>query len=240
MATGHIANNARQIRNGACEVADFFPSQDLSVFITTSNCAIIPFTYTANIGSPALGLPGQGPYTVTWYWNNDGNFGSSFSGGVSNLLGTGTSLTVYQHPNYPYCTAYWIKCKVVAADGTEVSRIQKIDPTLPHCFCQAGTPPDGGHGRSMTPSASGAATLLMYPNPVAGVLTLEESSLANAEAQVTVADLSGRTLLRLPVVFDASGQAHLAIDVLPDGLYLLWLRANDGVRRNLKFVISKN
>lgn len=241
VAAIHIADNARQIRNTGCEVADFFESQDLSVFITTSNCAIIPFTYTANIISPASGLPGTGPYTVTWYWNNDGNFNPTLFGGGGTLLGTGQSLTVYQHPNYPYCKAYWVQCKVVAADGTQVTRIYKIDLRPDRCFCQAGTPPGDGHGRSTTAGATNGQSLSIYPNPVAnGVITLEDQTLANSAVETSISDLSGRIVLQRQIIFDAQGQTLLRIDPLPDGLYLLQLNGNNGTRYNLKFIIAKN
>lgn len=239
VAAGYIANNARQIRNTACEVSTFFASQDLSIFIRTSNCSTVPFTFTADIVSPAPGLPGQGPYTVTWYWNTSGNFNPAFSG-TETYLGTGQSWTVSPHP---YCYKYWVKCKMVAADGTTVVRFKKIDLTPVYCFCQGSAPGDPPKERSAeTSTAKNGDALVVYPNPVAsGTITLEDRTLPYAEMQALVSDLSGRTVRKLPAVFDANGQAHLLLGALPDGLYTLWLHGTStDVPRHLKFVISKN
>ncbi len=233
------ANNARLIRNSACEAAAFFESQDLSLFITTSNCSTLPFTFTANIIPPEAGLPGQGPYTVTWYWNKNGNFNTSFwSGGNELPFGSGQTLTISAHP---FCKVYWVKCKVVAADGTTLVRFKKIDLTPLYCDCVPQAPGGDGDGRSAASSVTtNNGYSFIYPNPVGnGVITIENQALVNAEAQTTVTDLSGRTVLQMPVSFDHNGQVHLQVDHLPDGLYLLRLNQNNGAYHNLKFTIAK-
>lgn len=236
---GYIANNARQIRNAACEVSGFFASQDLSLFIRTSSCNTLPLTLIADIGSPAPGLPGQGPYTVTWYWNTNGNFNTSFwSGGSETYLGTGQTITTSPYP--AYCHKYWLKCKVVAADGTTVVRFKKIDQTTLTCGCESN--PDDPKDRSITSSpANGGDRLIAYPNPLSeGMLTIEDQSLADLEVQSIVSDLSGRALLRVSTICDANGQAQLPVGSLSDGLYLLRVNRSNGMTSNLKFIISKN
>lgn len=240
--SGYIADNARQIRNAACEVSDFYPSQDLSVFIQTSNCSVIPFTYSAYIVSPASGLPGAGPYTVTWSWNTSGNFNPSVFGGGGAVLGAGQTLTVYQHPSYPYCNVYWVQCKVVAADGTQITRIKKIDLRPAYCFCQSGTPPEDPKDRSTDPDiANNSGKLSGYPNPVTnGLLNLEDDDLASSTMQAVVSDLSGRVVLHNQIIFDDNGRTQMKISPLPDGFYLLRLHGASSTPRNLKFLISKN
>lgn len=237
VAAIYIADNARQIRNTACEVSGFFPSQDLSLLINTSSCGAMPFTYAANIIPPAADLPGQGPYTVTWYWNYSGNFNPAIgNGGGETYLGTGQYLTVLAHP---YCYKYWVKCKIVAADGTTVVRFKKIDLTPLYCGCKLAEP---GGGRSTTPSpANNSGLLTIYPNPVFNnILTLQDSSLASLEAQVVISDLSGRIVLQNSTAFDTDGRAEVLTGTLPDGTYMLRLNGSLATPRNIKFIVSKN
>ena len=238
-ASGYIADNSRHIRNAACEVADFYPTQDLSVFITTSSCSTVPFTFTADITEPSAGLPGQGPYTVTWFWNTSGNFNTSFSGNETSL-GSGQVLTINEHPN---CRVYWVKCKVVAADQTTVVRFKKVDLTPLHCYCVPPAPGGGGTGGKLSSTSErDNQALKFFPNPVTGgEISFEHPDLSSSNAKATISDVSGRTMLQTQIFTNAAGQSSIILEhALPSGLYFLHLQTVDGLTWDNKFTVLKN
>lgn len=191
------ANNARQIRNSACAVADYFPSQELAVFVTATSACDPPVTFTASIIEPEAGLPGVGPYTVNWYWSATGIFDSQ----TSHYIGSGATIEVQ------LCPSYWIRCTVVSSDGVVVNRIYKVQAPI-ECECEL-TPGGGSEGKPAT-SAAGllpgdSGKLTIQPNPVRGSQVYVHSQTFSGRGDYQLLDLTGQVL--------ASGQLHLLPEI---------------------------
>jgi hypothetical protein len=227
-AEAPTADNARQIRGAACLVANYVATQELGAFPSVSSQActfFTPITFSANIAVPAEGLPGVGPYTVTWFWNLSGYFNASNSN--AQLMGTGATLTI---PNHKACPRYWVKCVIVSADGVTINRIFRVK-LGPNCDCSLPPYDPGGErgAETVTTLYNGA-----YPNPITGGETLR---LATACARYELRDMNGK------VVQAYEGGELLSIPTSttwPTGLYLLRTYQQDGSSQTLKLFIFKS
>jgi len=78
----------------------------------------------------------------------------------------------------------------------------------------------------------GTSSLSIYPNPAAGSICIDTDSIHGNNARLTVTDLQGRQLLKIPVV-----APYTIIDVhtFQQGVYLVWL-VNDRIFMTGKFV----
>lgn len=228
---GFVANNALFIRNEACTMANFSPSQELSVFISTSTCRDLPFDLNAFIVEPDTGLAGTPPYSVYWYWSPTGIFPQ----GQDSLLGTGETLSLTAHPS---CHSYWVKCLVVSSDFVVVSRIRKINLSNPNCICSA------HKAENQTLSAvdfTSDHTLRIFPNPSAGnTLTLHDASAAGKTLPLTLTDVFGRAVLASDLLFDPEGFALLSPGQLSAGVYFVRLGEHSGNKQSIKFIITQN
>jgi hypothetical protein len=229
-ANGFVANNARYIRNDACTVNDFFPTQELDAFITyplASPC-LTTKTFTAAIFPPESGLPGQPPYTVSWFWNTNGLFNNS-----ANYLGQGSSITL---SSYPACPVFWLKCFVVSSDYVAISRIVKVKIGSSEC-CEE--EPEEKISVISEPSISKVGEL--FPNPVSeGFVNLAFVNLANAQMSFQVLDVSGRILSAGSATADPEGKLKIDVNSLDSGVYLLRLQLPSGEIQNFKFIIAQN
>lgn len=234
---GWIADNAQQIRNTGCAVADFYPAQELAVFAAYSpdGCNETR-TFTADVIPPESGLPGVAPYTITWYWNSTGVFNYPNQGTQS--LGTGASITVTD----PNCPRYYVKCAVLSADYVEVSRVLKVDLGSPDCCEETYPGGGGGHGR---PGQGGDVTTenkpgRVYPNPLVGGTLYVEQGNKPARA-FELFDQYGRTLSAgdIPIGKTPAGVIRLP-ELLPAGPYYLRLRTGNGTVETHKVFIIKS
>ncbi|HNG88803.1 MAG TPA: T9SS type A sorting domain-containing protein [Saprospiraceae bacterium] len=204
VGTGYVADNAEQIRRNGCGVAAYRGGEELAVFpsFLPYGCQHnTPITFTANIVEPDAGIPGVGPYTVTWRWNKTGIFHTS--GNNSTLMGTGTSVTIPEHPE---CPSYWVQCKVVSSDGVTISKVLKVVRGI-ICDCYDPAPGDDRN------SALGAVTSL-YPNPIqAG----EVLNLPHPYSWLSITDTHGRS------IYEASSMSQVwQVPLsLPAGLYFV-------------------
>lgn len=218
-----VANNARQIRGTACTVANYFPTQELAAFpgATSQPCDLKnPVTFSANITPPTTGIPGVGPYSVTWYWNSSGYF--AYDNSNAELMGTGTTLTIPSHKDCPY---YWVKCVITSSDGITINRIfrVKLDP-----ICCTLSEPGDDRDNAITKQP-----LTAYPNPVAAGTVLQLTQACN---QYTWIDVHGR------ILESYSGGSVLSIPVdekWPAGLLLLRIVQPDGHTQTINMFILK-
>jgi hypothetical protein len=230
------ANNAAFIRNDACTVADFFPTQDLNVFIasedvpTPLNPCIDP-VYTAEVIQPAEGLPGQGPYTYAWYLSTSGQF-------PPNLATVGTAYTLNFGEHHPACNVYWLKVVVSSPDGVVVSTIRKI--TLPPVCCTTPGVKDRDDAAPL-PAAIGAQDVTLFPNPVSGdFLQVQCPKLKNGWAPCHLVNSLGQLLEQTQLGFDAQGSGYVRTRQLPDGLYYLNIQQDSGAVISKKFIINNH
>ena len=230
-ATGYIADNATQIRNSACAVADFDDSQELEVSVSTSSCQDLPYTFAANITPPASGLPGRPPYSVTWRWNTTGIFPNG-----TPAWGSGASFTISEHPA---CPTYWVKCMVVSVDNVVVSRIHKIDLTASKCAdC---TPEEEERPTSWVKFTPKLHELVVAPNPLlSDILTLFQTDLSGQQLPFIISDVSGRHLLSGTCSFAPDGTASVQAQGLRSGTYFLTVQSSDGNRLTTKFITFNN
>lgn len=207
VGTNYVADNAEQIRRNGCGIAAYRGGQELAVFPTFSpnGCQHnTPITFTANIVAPDAGIPGVGPYTVTWRWNKTGIFHTSGSNSTS--MGTGLSVTIPEHPE---CPSYWVQCKVVSADGVTISRVFKV---VRGVICDCYTPAPGDD-RGHTISLSGIQPAL-YPNPIqAG----EMLNLPPQFSRMAITDAQGQTIFETASMLQVWQVPH----DLPAGLYFI-------------------
>ena len=236
------ANNALLLRNTACTVADFFPTQDLAVFINMdARCYNTPVTFTADIIQPESGLPGIPPYTINWDWSPNGLFLPS----QTQQLGTGLSISL---PEHPHCPAYFIRCTVTSSDGVKTNRILRVDlyqRPYSHCSCPLETgEPDEERTLAASDTEGTNATLRILPNPTSGTsrIRLLCPSAAGNMATASIVDITGMpTVTSHTLRFDAHGVAELTPPAqLPAGVYYLLLRTENGTSYSAKLLISKN
>ncbi|HVZ41339.1 MAG TPA: hypothetical protein VHI13_18815 [Candidatus Kapabacteria bacterium] len=102
---------------------------------------------------------------------------------------------------------------------------------------QFGTPP-----LSVYPERDGhPASLLAYPNPSAGHLSLQFEPMQGERYMVDLLDALGRTMrtIELPAPALASGHAEMDLAGLPAGAYVVTLRAASGGMRMTRVVLWK-
>lgn len=220
------SNNAKQIRNTGCLISNYLESSDLHFTISTPGCTA-PVVFTANIIPPPNGEPGSGPYSVNWYWNQSGIFTSN----NLQLLGTGQTITLLEHPS---CPVYWIKCIIISSDGVVVSRTQKIQ--LPNsCNCLY---------RSSDFTIKNDLNLhndpIVYPNPASSdQLFIRDLNNNDPVLWVNVFDTDGRRMYSGEAVKLEQGLYKLNTLGLANGLYLIQLLSTSGTK-SLKFTIQNS
>jgi hypothetical protein len=229
------ANNAAFIRNDACTVADFFPTQDLNVFIASDAPSpldpCIDPVFTAEVVQPAEGLPGQGPYSYTWYLSTNGQFPTG-----STPVGTSYELNFGEH--HPACNVYWLKVVVSSPDGVVVSTIRKI--TLPPVCCTTPGVKDRNDD-SQTVIDVNEQDLFVFPNPVSGDFLRVKSAKAQSHwAPCSIVNALGQSLVQTQLEFDTEGSGYLPVRYLPNGLYYLNIQMNSGAIISKKFIINNH
>jgi hypothetical protein len=234
-ATGYIADNAKSMRNDACNVSLYSVDQELSFAITTTTCKALPYNLTTLISPPTVGLLGQGPYQVKWYWNTTGLFNFNQYGQPNFIyLGEGTTLSLAQHPS---CPVYWIKCFVVSSDGTLVSRIRKIDLTGCDCEGKSGNRSNFEYSQS-NPTVKSILNVL--PNPTLdGKVIIYSMELKNTSTNLTISSVDGKVQSNFYQQFDEEGTSTLNLDY-PSGVYVITSKLPSGLTNSTKLIILKN
>jgi len=224
----HITDNAEQIRRNGCAMSAYRPGQELAVFpiFSPAGCQMgNPITFTALIVEPDEDTRGKGPYTFTWRWNKTGIFHSS--GNNSTPLGTGSPLTITEHPA---CPTYWVQCKVVSADQVTITKVFRV-VRGPICNCY-GPPPGDGDDRSLSGTSSEMTRL--YPNPV------EAGSFVQVPAQSFWFELTDpKGVVAASGTFGSEASFQVP-DALAAGLYFVRLRMADGTSQVHKLFTLKS
>ena len=229
-AEGKIADNADHIRKVGCDIDGYDGANELAVNISTSPCSI-PITLTANITQPDPGLPGVAPYTVYWFWNTSGIFGT---GTPPQVLGIGATLNLTGHPA---CPVFWVKCVVVSSDNVVISRIQKV--TINPCQCLMEERPGRSTDTDLIQLPTHSSSL--FPNPVSqGILFVQNEKLQTGDAVTyRIVDVWGRTVLSGDSKRLDENQLGLPVEGLVDGFYFLNLLLPNSTQEIHKFIIAK-
>jgi hypothetical protein len=215
--TGLVTNNAEKIRNSGCIVAGYDDTPELNV-VVTHNKSCEQQVFSAAVSPPAPGQPGQGPYTINWYYNDSGIFVNN-PNGYSNYFGSGTNVTL---PIPPNCPVYWVLCVVNAADGaTYITRITKVSLS-PECGpCE--------HDFSSPNATAVPFEFLIAPNPVANGTVQIHPQTATPKGQYEILDFSGR-LVKSGVVPQGMVQPFsIEIGGIPSGAYTLRITPLAGI-----------
>lgn len=235
-----VTDNAQQIRNAGCDVADFFPNQELEIFIdyTPQGCDQQK-TFSANIIMPESGLPGMPPYTISWYSNNSGVF--QYPGQNIQFLGTGASITLNQ---YPHCPVYWIKCIIQSSDNVVVSRIVRVD--LGSVTCCSDEPGGGEGGNEFSNEMNNRSLgwppdtdIRIYPNPNDGHLLILEGRNLGRITHCNIYDITGKSIL-IDMSISQSHQDALSLHLpsLAPGMYLLKIETTNAILALHKLIVS--
>ncbi len=214
--------------------ASLISEDPTSAFIWSGKITSAPggyVTFTSFITEPTSSLPGVAPYTVYWFWNTSGIFGSS-----QQLLGTGDTLTLLAHPE---CPVYWVKCVVVSDDNVVVSRIQKITMAQVPCSCNEEERP--ARGRGLQKSTSQAPLFSIFPNPVAqGTLFVQTNEFLSLETVAyKITDVGGREISSGFLETFHGAALGVPVAALANGLYFLNLLLPEGAQEIHKFIIAK-
>lgn len=239
---GAVTDNAQQIRNAGCDVADFFPNQELGIFIdyTPQGCDQQK-TFSANIIMPESGLPGMPPYTISWYSNNSGVF--QYPGQNVQFLGTGASITLNQHP---HCPVYWIKCIVQSSDNVVVSRIIRIDLGSVTCCSDE---PGGGSNSEFSSSANEinlkkndprSKEICIYPSPFYGSIIniggIDNSHIYN----YVLLDIAGKIIAQGDFSCQiGQDSVRLKLPGMESGIYIMNITSNTHSIQTRKIIAIK-
>jgi hypothetical protein len=91
---------------------------------------------------------------------------------------------------------------------------------------------------SVTPISATSATIGIFPNPAHGTLNVAWSNVASGIGNVTLTDITGRTVLETTIDMNqSSGSAQINLSNINAGLYLFSFKAN-GVNYNTKVVVE--
>ena len=92
--------------------------------------------------------------------------------------------------------------------------------------------------KSKKTCASGAAQQYrLFPNPNDGSFKLRQLTADNEAVNITVQDVTGRTIYSQSVQF-TNKTCHVQLGQLPAGMYILQVEDKQGKRSNYKFVIQ--
>jgi hypothetical protein len=220
------ANNAGQIRNSACIVAEFMESQELEVFIENVNGICGSLEYEASIIVPTGGSQGGAPYDIKWYWSPNGNFSPNdevFLDDELNLILT----------NHPSCPVYWLKCVVTSSDGITVTAIKKI--TLSWECCPYIDP--GGFGKKISLPVKYAVEISPNPTRWDG-FQLETTYTEPENVHFEISTPAGQLMQSGTFQFE-DGVFWLETPQLESGMYFLSLHFPDNSNQSSKLVVIK-
>jgi Metallo-peptidase family M12B Reprolysin-like len=213
-STGYITDNAEEIRNTGCAVADYNTTQELALFIDHEKGSCEKQIFKAIVNTPAPGQLGQPPYTFYWYANYSGIFTAANPG---YYLGTGQTLQLDAHFD---CPSYWIICVLNAPDGTYMYQSQKItvDPACGPCIRSA------EYVEEKKPSLG----YTIAPNPVFSefLQIIPEGDTYNSTYQIH--DMYGRLLVTGLIPEGWSAPFDIRLPQLSAGVYSLTIIPTTG------------
>jgi hypothetical protein len=221
------SDNAAYISKTFCDVADMQADDELQVDISGSLSIVCPqtATYTLNIDPPGAGIPGNGPYYISWVMGEAPFSHPNQQGAIS--LGHSSSATI-NSANINY-DKLWLYVHILSSDGVMASDLieVEIDPCAPIPKATA-----------QSDFTVGQPYLRIYPNPSVDHLilhsTLPESSangdyfISNALGEVVSAgnfSTNGKDDLQ---------EFHFALDA---GIYSLQVRTQSNVY-SCKFIVQ--
>ena len=217
-------NNARVIRNHACEVANFKTRQSFDASIHTSgtfcemiNTGFIFNMYQANVTMPSAGNPGIGPYSYEWRWSESGIINASSPG---TCLGNEELLFI---PVYA-CPGFFLHLRVISSDGITINRTAWVYTGL--CYvCDSGGKTDNIHSDlNISYTVTNQQISFQIPDWAIGTALL-----------FRLFDLNGRELTH-GTVENADDYGQVAVGNLPSGLYLCRLQNGEQMLTQKIFV----
>ncbi len=212
-------NNAEQIRNSGCEIANFNPSSTIRMgMYSTSGCDRT--TIKAKVITPTGNL-GQPPYAYTWHWSLNGIFDQPTL--TANYLGVTSNSQIEIIP--PDCKFFYIRCQVSALDGTTVTQILPVDLTDLACPCVEFVS-NAGEAKN---AANGSFAL--SPNPSGGNIILSGSLSNGSPVEYTITNVSGQVMLR---GITTQGQ-NIPTETFESGVYFLNI-TTENTTQSLKFI----
>lgn len=230
-ATGDADNNnARIIRNTACDVANYRKAQEWTVNLygTYQLCEGESIDLFAVSTPPQEGwwmFQGQAPYQYEWRWSNS----PIFAPGTLISSGTNTSINI----STPYAEPYfWIQVKITSADGFTRTLSQRIRVVSPEeCLFSLQDIGDPGFqsNESQIP-----AKFTIFPNPANQELNITSKEAWPKHTLITIYDQLGHVVK----VVSPEDDLSLIIDLgfLQAGFYHLGIKA-DGLNEVHKIAI---
>jgi len=198
-------NNARIIRNHACEVANFRTRQDFNASIyqyatlcETTNTGFVLGMFEASVTTPSTGNTGTGPYSYEWRWSESGIFSESLYLDNEQLLVLGNVLA---------CPGFFLHLRVTSSDGVIINCTSYVYTDLCSDCDLGGKTEDISSDFRISYIADQQQITFQTPDWAIGTRLL-----------CRLFDANGREFTRSPIE-NASGYGHLAVGNLPSGIY---------------------
>lgn len=222
-------DNAQQIRNAGCDVANFRIGSTPTVNIISSINCTDPGAYTAIVTPPGNpNAQGQPPYDYTWHWSLDGVFNNSVF--TNNLFGTGANASLA----HPSCIGFFVRVTVSspANGGVYFSKILKINLSDYGCPCDSLIQPPIDRSVKETTLES-EPVWSIQPNPAHDLLLVNCNSATCFPSNYTIIDSKGTTVQSGNFSQQTGSILHIAH--LPNGIYHIRIVA-EGKLQNIKFI----
>jgi hypothetical protein len=223
-------NNAKVIRNGACEVANYRASKNFNAQIKTKPwvCRAEEYIYVdAIVQEPTPFNPGQPPYTYEWKWSGNGDFS-----GANGVWFGNTQSSSFLIPEDGQ--QVWIRLKVTSIDGITITSIKKVltyFDSHPKC--------SGGRGLSsgVQHIQITASELSIRPNPANAEAEIRWAASNEQEVTLNLLDFAGRSI-REYNTRQRIGENFIKIGLheLPSGVYGIVLRSGGSAKFQKLFV----
>lgn len=227
--TTRPTDNAKTIRNSGCLVADFFPTTELSCFISgiPNNCNVLPNSYTAEVISPSTGFPGQAPYTFEWRWNQDGIFTPQNPG---LFLGSSPSITI----GVLDCPFYFLQLKVRSSDNFTVTCTKRIFTGLcPDCIETIPLIGNNNIEANNQEYILENPNIIIFPNPAKENVNLKiQLPSTENKAEIEIVNINGKVVKNISFQNSEINTFQFYTNDLPRGLYLVTLKTS-------RYIISK-
>jgi len=216
------AYNAQIIRNTGCVVAAYSSSPEVKAMISGPSklCGITgEFSSTifyASILPPAQGLPGQAPYTVSWWWNETGVFTYQ---APDEFLGTGNQITL---TDVPACNYFTLHIRVRSDDGIYFTASKIIFTGL----CEECQEERIVKTNNPLLSSSRQQSIKFFPNPTSGQFIAEFHVEGEPDdAMIFISSMDGKMQYDFGRHLISRGVNRIALDLsnLPNGFYNMHL-----------------
>jgi Secretion system C-terminal sorting domain/Metallo-peptidase family M12 len=197
------ADNAQQIRNYGCTVANFRPGTQLQIFPKISFTTCDQIAVDVDIVSPPNATTGTGPYRVRWQASSDGIFNYN-----STILSNEKNFVIDPLPD---CPIFFLKCTVTSFDFVITSRIIRVEQPN-GCLCSR---------EDFISISNPIHHFKIYPNPgssESGQFWISTDA-AKPDFDYTILDINGRVLLQQRHIHEV--QHTITMDNLVQGSYFI-------------------